>query len=84
MQATLNLLQWPAMAVTLLAAWLVASASQQRRRIGFWCYLGSNALWVTWGVTTGSWALVLLQFGLAAMNLRGMRKNSRSSKQTKD
>jgi hypothetical protein len=31
-----NLLQWPAMVVTLLASWLVASASEKKRRWGFW------------------------------------------------
>ena len=41
----------------------------------FWIYLLSNALWTVWGLQTQAWALMLLQFGLAAMNLRGVRKN---------
>jgi hypothetical protein len=45
----LDLLQWPAMLVTVLAAWLVASTSKRRRRIGFWTFLLSNVLWITWG-----------------------------------
>ncbi len=71
----LNALQWPAMAVTLLGAWLVASKSEARRAWGFWVYLASNALWIGWGWYTGGWALVVLQFGLVAMNVRGALKN---------
>ena len=42
----LDLVQWPAMAVTVLAAWLVASTHKHRREIGFWVFLVSNALCV--------------------------------------
>lgn len=69
------MLQWPAMLATLTAAWLVASQRSGRRSAGFWVYLLSNALWTVWGLQMQAWALVLLQFGLAAMNLRGVRKN---------
>ena len=71
----LDALQWPAMAVTLLAAWLVGSQSKRRRAIGFWCFVLSNALWVAWGWHDGAWALIALQVGLFALNLRGARKN---------
>lgn len=71
----LDLMQWPAMLASLAAAWLVASASEHRRAHGFWVFLLSNVLWVVWGVHTGGWALVALQLGLAAMNIRGLRKN---------
>jgi hypothetical protein len=70
----LDLLQWPAMLVTVLAAWLVASDQRTRRAVGFWIFLASNALWVAWGWHTEAWALVGLQFCLAAMNIRGARK----------
>ena len=70
----LGLLQWPAMAVTVLASWLVASSNDGRRHAGFWVFLGSNGLWVAWGWHTGATALVVLQFCLAAMNIRGARK----------
>ena len=72
---TLDLLQWPAMLVTVAAAWLIASQSKRRRKIGFWCFLASNLLWVAWGWHAGAWALIVLQFALAALNLRGVRKN---------
>ncbi len=72
----LDAIQWPAMAVTLIASWLVASKSEARRAWGFWVFLASNALWIAWGWHTQSWALVVLQVGLAAMNIRGTKKNS--------
>lgn len=69
------MLQWPAMVVTVVAAWLVASRSPRKRAVGFWCFLASNILWVVWGVHDGAWALVGLQFCLAALNFRGVYKN---------
>jgi len=72
---TLDLLQWPAMVVTVVAAYLVASRMAYKRAIGFWCFLISNGLWVAWGVHDRAWALVGLQFFLAALNIRGVYKN---------
>jgi len=74
--AWLDLLQWPAMAVTVVAAWYVASRSRSRRKLGFWLFLLSNALWVVWGVYSRAYALVLLQCCLAAMNIRGEQRNA--------
>jgi hypothetical protein len=71
----LDLLQWPAMVVTVAAAWLVASRSAHRRAAGFWCFLASNVLWVAWGLHDRAYALVALQFFLAALNARGVWKN---------
>ena len=78
MDALLDLVQWPAMAVTLFAAWLVASLSKRRRSAGFWCFIVSNVLWVLWGWHDGAWALIALQAGLFALNLRGAWKNEPS------
>jgi hypothetical protein len=72
----LDLVQWPAMLVTLVAAWFVASTRSGRRKIGFWIFLLSNALWITWGLHTRAYALVVLQVCLAMMNIRGERKNA--------
>jgi hypothetical protein len=58
-----------------VAAWLVASRSARKRAVGFWCFLASNVLWVAWGFHDGAWALVGLQFCLAALNFRGVYKN---------
>ena len=70
----LDLIQWPAMAVTVLAAWLVASDREGRRLVGFWAFLLSNVLWVVWGLHTRAWALIALQGCLAALNVRGLLK----------
>jgi hypothetical protein len=71
----LDLLQWPAMVLTVVAAWLVASRSAGKRAIGFWCFLASNVVWVAWGLHDRAYALVTLQFFLAALNMRGVYKN---------
>jgi uncharacterized membrane protein len=71
----IDLLQWPAMAVTLVAAYLVGARHTRRRIVGFWTFIVSNALWIAWGLHDGAWALVALQAGLAAMNLRGILRN---------
>lgn len=71
----LNLLQWPAMLVTVTAAWLVASRSTRKRSIGFWVFLASNVLWIIWGWHDGAYALICLQICLAALNIRGVFKN---------
>jgi hypothetical protein len=63
------------MAVTLLAAWLVASRTASRRAHGFWWFIASNVLWVIWAWHTGAWALIALQLGLFVLNLRGAAKN---------
>jgi len=73
-------LQWPAMAVTALGAWLVASQSATRRRLGFWTYLLSNLLWIAWGWHDGAYALIALQLILAALNIRGAFKNDRQTR----
>ena len=70
-----DLVQWPAMAATAAAAWLVASRSARRRAIGFWIFLLSNVLWVVWGLHDHAYALIGLQFCLAALNIRGVYKN---------
>ena len=71
---SLDWLQWPAMLVTVLAAWLVASSSKRKRNLGFWTFLASNALWVAWGWQAGADAVVVLQVALAALNIRGAFK----------
>jgi hypothetical protein len=79
MADVIDFVQWPAMAVTVTAAWFVASASARRRKLGFWIFLLSNVLWVIWGVSTRAYALVVLQLCLAVMNVRGERRNSRQA-----
>jgi len=71
----IDILQWPAMLATLLAAWWIASQRPRRRCIGFVCFITSNLLWGIWGWHTQAWALIVLQVCLFLMNLRGLRKN---------
>jgi hypothetical protein len=71
----LNWVQWPAMVITVVAAWYVASGQRASRGFGFWCFLASNVLWIIWGIATSAIALVMLQVFLAAINIRGAVKN---------
>jgi hypothetical protein len=68
-------LQWPAMAITLVAAWMVASERKFKRNWGFWLFLLSNILWIIWAIGDSAHALIVLQVGLAAINVRGAYKN---------
>lgn len=70
-----GLLQWPAMAVTLVAAWLVGAQHKRKRSWGFWCFVASNVLWIAWGWHDRAWALIALQVGLFVTNVRGVRRN---------
>ncbi len=74
----IDLLQWPAMVLSIVAAWLVASTREERRRTGFWVFLASNVVWVVWGWSTQAYALIVLQVALAVMNIRGVAKNDAS------
>ena len=78
----IDLLQWPAMVVTVAAAWLVASLSKRKRTIGCWLFLASNVLWSVWGWHTSAYALIVLQVCLAAMNVRGVYRNDPELKVT--
>lgn len=75
--AWLDLIQWPAMVVTVIASWLVGSNDKGRRNAGFWVFMASNLLWIAWGVHASAWALVTLQVALAVMNIRGMLKTEK-------
>ena len=68
-------IQWPAMAITVIAAWMIGSQRKFKRNWGFWLFLLSNVLWIIWGVGDGAYALIALQFALAALNIRGAVKN---------
>lgn len=71
----IDFLQWPAMLVTLFAAYLIGSKRADRRVFGFSMFILSNLLWIAWGVHDGAWALIVLQVALMVMNIRGILKN---------
>ncbi|HTJ96127.1 MAG TPA: hypothetical protein VL381_01555 [Rhodocyclaceae bacterium] len=70
----LDWVQWPAMCVTLLAAWLTTSNQRWRRHSGFWLFLLSNFLWIAWSIPAHAYALIVLQVGLATLNILGVFK----------
>ena len=63
------------MAVTVVAAWLVASQRKFKRNWGFWLFLISNVLWIAWGWYDRAYALIFLQLCLGFLNIRGAVKN---------
>ena len=75
MEGFIDFVQWPAMAVSLYAAYLVGSKKAGKRIFGFWMFILSNVLWIIWGVHDEAWALISLQVALMAMNARGIFKN---------
>lgn len=75
----LDWLQWPAMVISVVAAFLVGSTSAGRRKAGFWVFLLSNVLWIAWGLPAHAYALVCLQVALGVMNVRGMSKNGKQA-----
>jgi len=75
----LDLVQWPAFAASIAAAYLVGSSAKGKRNAGFWIFLLSNVLWVAWGFHTDAWALVALQLCLAGLNVRGLFKTEAPS-----
>lgn len=74
----LNSIQWPAMAVTVVAAWMIASGKKFKRNWAFWLFLLSNILWIVWGIHDQAYALILLQVALAILNVRGALKTQQS------
>jgi hypothetical protein len=68
-------IQWPAMVITVIAAWMIGSQRKFKRNWGFWLFLLSNVLWIIWGVGDGAYALIVLQVALAGLNIRGAVKN---------
>ena len=75
----LHQIQWPAMIVTIVAAWLIGSQAKHGREVGFWCFLLSNVLWMVWGWHDHAYALIVLQIALAILNIRGAYKNEPKS-----
>ena len=63
------------MAVTIMAAWLVASRARRKRIAGFWSFLLSNVLWITWAWHDSAYALLVLQASLIVTNVRGLMRN---------
>lgn len=78
MDEFIDFLQWPAMLVTLFAAYLIGSKRAERRVFGFSMFILSNVLWIVWGIHDEAWALIALQAALMVTNIRGIFKNESS------
>jgi hypothetical protein len=75
MDDLIDVLQWPAMAVTLYASYLIGSKRAGRRVYGFVMFIVSNLLWIAWGWHDEAWALITLQVALMCTNIRNIIKN---------
>lgn len=81
MDEFIDFLQWPAMLVTLFAAYLIGSQRAGRRVFGFCTFIVSNILWIVWGIHDEAWALIALQAALMVTNIRGIFKNEPVAKE---
>jgi hypothetical protein len=71
----LSLLEWPAMAISLAAAWWMGSRKPGKRIAAFCMLIVGNLLWIGWGWGEDARALIALNLGLLALNVRGILKN---------
>jgi len=75
MEDIVALLEWPAMLVSLAAAWWMASRDKSKRILAFALLIAGNLMWIAWGWGDSAWALIALNVGLLALNVRGIVKN---------
>ncbi len=68
-------LEWPAMLISLAAAWWLGSKKPEKRIFAFGLLIVGNLMWIAWGWTDGAWALIALNVGLMALNVRAIMKN---------
>lgn len=71
-------LQWPAMVLSLGAAWLTGDADASHRAVGFVLYIVSNVLWITWGWRTKTptpWGLIVMYLVFSFLSARGLVNN---------
>lgn len=69
------LLEWPAMAISLAAAWWMGSRKPGKRIVAFGMLIVGNLMWLAWGWGEDARALIALNVGLLALNVRGIIKN---------
>lgn len=81
MEEFFALLEWPAMAVSLAAAWWMGSTKAKKRIVAFVLLIVGNLMWIGWGWGEAAWALIALNVGLMALNVRAIFKNEDEVKQ---
>ena len=79
MEDMLSLLQWPAMAISLAAAWWMGSKQAGERIVAFVMLSIGNLMWIAWGWSESAFALIALNAGLLALNIRGIMKNEEAT-----
>lgn len=73
---TLDLLQWPALLLSIVGAWCVGGRTARLRLIGFWLFLASNLAWAGWGYGAAAWAVVITQLVFIVTSIHGIRSNA--------
>ena len=68
-------LEWPAMLITLAAAWWLGSKKPEKRIFAFTLLIAGNLMWIAWGWGDDAWALIALNVGLMGLNVRAIMKN---------
>ena len=68
-------LEWPAMLITLAAAWWLGSKKPEKRIFAFSLLIAGNLMWIAWGWGDDAWALIALNVGLMGLNVRAIMKN---------
>ncbi|MBC7685914.1 MAG: hypothetical protein H7176_11885 [Bdellovibrionales bacterium] len=72
--------EWPAMAVSLAAAYWMGSTKAKKRIVAFLMLIVGNLMWIAWGWGEEAWALIALNLGLMALNVRAIFKNEEEVK----
>ena len=80
MEDYLAYLEWPAMLITLAAAWWMGSTKPLKRIVAFCMLIVGNLMWIGWGWGDEAWALIALNVGLLALNVRAILNNEEEVK----
>lgn len=80
MENLFAMLEWPAMAVSLAAAYWMGSTKAKKRIVAFLMLILGNLMWIAWGWGEQAWALIALNVGLMALNVRAIFKNEEEIK----
>ena len=79
MEEFFSYLEWPAMAISLAAAYWLGSTRPKKRIVAFAMLILGNLMWIAWGWGDGAWALIALNVGLMALNVRAIIKNEKEA-----
>lgn len=72
---SLDLLQYPGVALGLIGAILVSQRSSRARRWGFGLWIGSNALLISWAVGATAWGLLAMYAVYSVTSVMGWWNN---------